>query len=171
MTLADDAAVLVHERDRAADVVAEDGEERTYAPAFEHRFGQTLVHREGTFDSRQLLVREPRRDRLRQGDERHLVRHRQDRKAESLGFLDERCGRLGPPEADAEREPGEAVLGQPSRVLALRAGEIAETQSRGDQQLAAFEPRGRVGQLGDVHPADRIVEPGATGREAELEAG
>ena len=81
------------------------------------------------------------------------------------------CRWLRPAEADAEGEAGEAVLGEPAHVLALGARELADAQAGRDQELAALEPRRRVRQLGDVHPADRVVEPGAARGDAELEAG
>ncbi len=120
VALADDAAGLVDERERAADVVAEDREQGGRAASFEHGVGQPLVHLERPFDARELLVRELRGDRLRQRDERHLVGHGHEREAELLGLVGERLRRLGPPEADTEREPREPVSGQAAHVLALR---------------------------------------------------
>ena len=56
-------------------------------------------------------------------------------------------------EAGAEPEPGQPVAGEPRDVLALRLGPF-ELQAGGQQQLAAGQPRRRVDELGDVHPAD-----------------
>ena len=57
---------------------------------------EPLVHLERAFEACELLVRELRRDRLRQRDERHLVRDGDERKAQLLGLVGERRRRLGP---------------------------------------------------------------------------
>jgi hypothetical protein len=56
VALADDPAGLVDERQRAADMVAEDREQRRRAPPFENGAGEPLVHLERPFHARELLV-------------------------------------------------------------------------------------------------------------------
>ena len=128
------------------------------------------MHLERALEARELRVREPRRDRLRQRDERHLVRDGDEREVEPLRLVGERGRRLGPAEADAEREPGEAVAREAAHVLAMRPRQLADAESRRDQQLASLEPRRRVGELGDVDPADRVVGAGRARSELQPEA-
>ena len=59
-------------------------------------------------------------------------------------------------EAGAEPEPGEPLAGEQLDVAAL-LGRRRQVVAGGQQQLAARQPRGRVGVLGDVDPADRAV--------------
>ena len=115
------------------------------------------MHLERTLHPRELLVRQLSRDRLRQGDEGHVVRHRDQWKADPLSLVGERCGRFRPAEADPEREARQPVLREPAHVLALRPGELADSETGRDQQLAALEPRRRIGQLRDMDPANRVV--------------
>ena len=63
MTLGDHAAVLVDEREAAAEVVADDGEQRLQSAALEDRVGQPLVHLERARHLLELLAREVRRPR------------------------------------------------------------------------------------------------------------
>jgi 4-aminobutyrate aminotransferase len=160
LALAHDTAGLVDECERAADVLADDRQECRRTPSLEDGMREPLVDLECPLDACELRVRELRRDRLRQCDERHVVGDRDQRKAHLLGLVGERRGRLGPAEADAEREARQAVLGEAADVLALGPGELAYPEPRRDQELAALEPGSRVGQLGDVHPADRVVGAG-----------
>ena len=157
LALAHDAARLVDECQRAADVLADDRQQRRRPSSLEDGMREPLVHLERAFDPRQLLVRELRRDRLRQRDERHVVGDRDQREAHLLGLVGERRGRLGPAEADAEGQAREPVLGESAHVLALRPRELADAEPGRDQKLTALEPRRRVGQLRDVDPANRVV--------------
>ena len=120
MTLAEHTAGRVDESQRAADVVAEDREQRRCAAAFEHGVGEPLVHLDRALHSCKLLVRELCCDGFRQGDERHLVGDRDEWEVELLGLVGERLRRLGPPEADPEREAGQPVSREPADVFALR---------------------------------------------------
>ncbi len=72
------------------------------------------------------------------------------------------------PEAGAEAEAGEAVLGEQGDELAL-AGCARELDPGGQQELLAGEPRGRVIELGDVNPADLPPRPARARRELELQ--
>ena len=157
LALAHDTACLVDECERAADVLADDRQECRRPSSLEDGMREPLVDLERALDPCELRVRELRRDRLRQCDEGHVVGDRDQRKAHLLGLVGERRGRLGPAEADAEREARQAVLGEPAHVLALGPGELADPEPRRDQELAALEPRSRIGQLRDVDPANRVV--------------
>ena len=61
VALADDAARLVDERERAADVLADDRQQRRRAAPLEHGLREPLVHLERARQPRELLVRELRR--------------------------------------------------------------------------------------------------------------
>ncbi len=92
-------------------------------------------------------------------------------KVQPLGLVGERLWGLGPPEADPERKAGEPVCGETANVFALRPRELADAEARRDQQLPALEPRRRVGQLRDVHPANHVRGPGRPGGELQPETG
>jgi hypothetical protein len=56
------------------------------------------------------------------------------------------------------------VLGEPAHVGALRRRHLAHAEAGGEQELAALEELRRVGELGDVEPADLVAKPvGARG--------
>jgi hypothetical protein len=65
LALAHDTARLVDECERTADVLADDRQERR-RPSPWDGMREPLVHLERAFDQGQLLVRELRRNRLRQ---------------------------------------------------------------------------------------------------------
>ncbi len=71
-------------------------------------------------------------------------------------------------EADAEAEAGEVVLDEPAHVGALSVL-VQQRHARAEQQFAAGEPRRRIDELRDVHPADRGSGPALAGRQLELE--
>ena len=150
LALADHTARLVDECERAADVLADDCQECGRTASLDDGVCEPLMHLESALDPRKLCISQLRRDRLRQCDERHVVGDRDERKADLLGLVGERGGRLGPAEADTEGQACEPVLGEPAHILALRPGELADSQPRRDQELTALEPRRRIRQLGDM---------------------
>ena len=169
--LADRVAVVVDEAEAAAQPLAQDAQERLDAEAVQHRRSKSLVHLEGLGEALQLLVRQVRERRLRDRDERDVVRHGEHRETEPVGFADERLRNLVEAEPEAEAERRQPVLGEAGDVLDLALRRLADAESRGQQQLAAFEPRGRVGELGDVEPADLASESVRTGAHVEAESG
>ena len=60
------------------------------------------------------------------------------------------------------------MAGEPGDVLALDLGAL-ELEARGQQQLAARQPRRRVDDLGDVHPADGAVDACLTRHQTDVE--
>jgi len=50
------------------------------------------------------------------------------------------------------------VPGEPAHVRALRRSQLSDTKSGREEELAALEERGRIGELGDVEPADLVGE-------------
>ena len=171
VTLAEDAAVLVHQGEAAVEVAADDAEQRLDAAPADDRVGEPLVHGQRARLLLELLVGEVREGGLRDRDEGHLVRDRQHGERELVRLPDDRFGNVGEPEADAEAEAGDAVAGEPPDVRALRGRRLAEAEPRGQQELAALEPPGRIGQLRDVEPADGVLQPlGARGH-GQLEIG
>ena len=83
VALADHAPALVDERQAAVEVVADDGEERLEPAPLDDRVGEALVDRERARELLELLAGEVRERRLRDGDERQLVRDgdRRERRA------------------------------------------------------------------------------------------
>ena len=114
--LADDAALLVDEREAAVQVVADDGEERLEAPAADDGVGQALVHGQRPRLLLELLVRQVGEGRLRDRHERDVVGDGQHRERELVGLLDEGHRDVREAEADPEPEPCEPVLGEAADV-------------------------------------------------------
>src|SRR5579884_2494861 len=169
MQLSHDAPLAVDELERAVEMLAERGEERLHALTREHRLRKPLVHRERTRQPLELVAREPRRGRLRDRDERHLVRDRDDWEAAPLRLVDDRLRHPVVAEAGAEAEAGDAVCGEAADVLPLRPRRLPDPEAGREEELAALEPRRRVRQLAQMEPADLVVEPGGAARDREPE--
>ena len=169
--LAEHHAVEVEEDRRAADQGRERREDGLEALLFEHDLGELLVHREAALQKRVLLVDDLRGHRLGDGDERHVVRHLEQRETVLLGDLDERRRHLVEAEAGAEAEPGEVVVDEQLELLDLPVLRADEAVAGGEEELAALEPLGRVGDLGDVHPAHRVAGGLGAGQQSEVQVG
>ena len=162
-------SAFVDERERAAQVTADDREQRLEAAAGEDRVGEALVDLQRACEPLQLLVREARPGRFRDRDERHLVGHADDREAERVRFLDERGRGFREAEAEPKAEPREPVLGETAQVRPLRRRELADAEARREQQLPALEERRRVLELGDVEPRHLVREALCAGGDREAE--
>ncbi len=119
----------------------------------------------------ELLVGEVRDRRLRDRDERHLVRDDHDREGELVRLLHDRYGHRREAESDSEPEAGEPVLGQPPQVGALGRRHLADAETGGEEELPSLEELGRVCELRDVQPADLVAKPLGAGRDREPQAG
>ena len=160
-------AAVEHHR-RAADQRRERAGDAVEPALGEHDPLEALVRRQRPPQDRVLLVDQVAERLLGDGDERQLVRDLEQREPVLLGGRGERLGHRLVREPGAEAQAGQLVAGEPRDVLALAIG-VGQLHPGGQQQLAAGEPRRRVLQLGDVHPADGMVQPGAPARGAELE--
>ena len=96
--------------------------------------------------------------------------HLEHREAEPVRLLGQRGRHLCEVEADPEAESREPVLRQPPHVGPLAGGQLTDAEPGGEQELAAFEPLGRVLQLRDVQPADLAAEPLRACRDPQIEA-
>ena len=63
------------------------------------------------------------------------------------------------------------MVDEPLELLDLLLLRADEAVARGEQQLAALEPLGRVRDLGDVHPAHRVAGGLGAGEQLEVEIG
>jgi hypothetical protein len=171
MALAHDASVLVLQREAAVQVVADDREKRLDAAAADDRVRQPLVHGERACLLLELLVREVRERRLRDRHERHVVRNRKNREREFVCLVDDRAGHVGKAEAHPEAEARNSVLGKPADVRALERRGLADAEPGGEEELAALQPPGGIVQLGDVQPADFVLETVRARRDSQLELG
>ena len=160
---------LVDERERAAEVAADDREQRLEAAPGEDGVGEALVHLQGAREALELLVRKTRPGRLRDRDERDLVGDADDREAELVRLLDERGRGFREPEAEPEAEPREPVVREAAQVRPLRRGELADPEAGREQELAALEERRRVLELRDVEPCDLVREALRARRDREAE--
>jgi hypothetical protein len=100
-----------------------------------------------------LLVDQLRERLLGDRDERHLVRDLEQRELQLLRLRDQRPRQAVVLEPRPQPHPGEAVLREQADELALGLGGL-ELEAGGEQQLPARQPRRRVLDLGDMHPAD-----------------
>jgi hypothetical protein len=91
---------------------------------------------------------------LRQGDERHLVRDGEQRQIPRVGLVDQRGGRGVEPDPQREAHGAAATLVKTRDELALQLLAVAHAEPGRQQDLTAFQPGRRVGDLADVDPAD-----------------
>src|SRR4051794_10001415 len=161
------AAPVEHERS-AADERRERADDRVEAALGEHDPLQALLGGDRALQQRVLLVDEPRERLLGQGDERQLVRHLEQREAALVRRLDERLGHRLVREPGADPHAGEPVVGERRDELALALRAVQREPGR-QQELTARQPRRRVRQLGDVHPAHGDVEVRLAGEDLDVE--
>ena len=135
----------------------------------EHQLLEAALQRDPALQGLVLLVDEVRERLLGDRDERHLVRHLEQREAELLGLVD------GPPAGSRRararcRSRGRRGGGRTSRRTYSRCSALVrEAQAGRQQQLAAGHPWSRVGQLADVDPADRRLRAGPAGNQLEAD--
>ncbi|GAA0906882.1 hypothetical protein GCM10009559_75360 [Pseudonocardia zijingensis] len=116
-----------------------------------------------------FLARPPREHRLRDGDERHPVRHGEQRQARLLcGPHEARWGRLvAQVGAEPEAERAHARGAQARYVgRAARVGFVEQQPDR-EQELPALQPRARFGELGDGGGLDLAPELVGAGGDGE----
>ena len=169
--LAEHEAVKVEQHGRAADQRRERRDDELQALFFEHDLGELLVHGERALQERVLLVHDLRGDGLGDGDERDVVGHLEQRKVVLFGQRDHGLGHRLEAEADAEAEAREVGVDQALQHGELLGLAVDEREPGGEQQLAALEPAGGVGHLGDVHPAHRVADRLLARAELEVETG
>src|SRR5439155_21856264 len=95
-------------------------------------------------------------------DERHLVRHLEQRDAPLFRLVDDRLRQVLVLEPRSEPKPGDIVVGEQGHEAALPSGPIELDPGR-QEQLAARQPRRWILELGDVDPADGalgVIGPG-----------
>ncbi len=136
----------------------------------EHQPLEPLVDRDAALEHLVLLVHEAREGLLGERDERQLVRHLEDREVELRRLVHQRGGKRLVVEAGPEPEPGQVVPREQPHELALALVGVELDPGR-QQELAARQPRRRVGQLRDVHPANRRVRAVLARRELEPHLG
>ena len=115
------AAAVEHEHG-SADQRRQRAGQRLEPALGEHDPLQPLLRGQRTPQHRVLLVDELRERRLGDRDERHLVRDLEHRELALGRDLEQRLRHRRVPEAGAEPEPGQLVVGQPRDELALRSG-------------------------------------------------
>jgi hypothetical protein len=161
------AAAVVHERG-AADQGRQRAGDRVEPALGEHDAVQALDRGDRPAQRGVLLVDQLGERALGHRDEGQLVGHGEQRETARAGGLGQRLRHRVVPEAEAEPEPGEPVVGEALDERALRVA-VAQRHARRQQQLAARQPRRRVGQLGDVHPAQGRVRGVVAREQIELE--
>ena len=137
---------------------------------FHHRAGEHVLGVDRALQGVVLLGDDPREDRLGDRDERHRVRDLEERQARRLGRRHERLRGLLVREAEAEPEAGDARAGETLHVGALLGRRGADPHARGQDHLAALEPRGRVLELARVDPADRLCRVALAGEQPQRHA-
>ena len=140
------AAAEVEHDDGGGHRVCQSAHDLLKAALLEHEPLHSPLDRDRTLQHPELLVDERREGLFGDRDERHLVRHLEQRKVACARLLDERFRQRRVREAGAEAEAREVVLGEPPDVGALHLRAL-ERDPRCEQHLAAREPRRRVGLL------------------------
>ncbi len=161
-------AAAAEDRHGAADRRGDRRDDLLQAALFEDEPLEPALHGDAALQDLVLLVDETGEGFLGDRDERRRVGHLEEREVAFLGLLDQRFRQFVVTEAGAEAEAGEVAVDKQADEGALLGGGV-ERDPRGQHQLAAGEPRGRVLQLGDVHPAHRRLRRLRAGRELEIE--
>ncbi len=169
--LAEHDAVEVEQDGGAADQGRERGQDGLEALLLQHDLGELLVDGQAALQERVLLVDDLGRHRLGDGQERHVIRHLEKREPVLLGDLDQRGRHLVEAEARAEAEAGDVVVDESLDLRHLLLLVADEAVAGGEQELAALEPLGGVGDLADVDPADGVAGGLVTGQESQVELG
>ena len=141
------------------------------AALLEHQPLEPLVDRDAALEHLVLLVHEPRERLLGERDERQLVRHLEHREVELRRLLDERrrAASRGRSRCRTRARPGGGPAS--SRTNSRWRSSVSSWMPGRQQELAARQPGRRVGQLRDVHPADRRVRAVLARRELEPHLG
>ncbi|HEY1275933.1 MAG TPA: hypothetical protein VGF25_13530 [Thermoleophilaceae bacterium] len=91
-------------------------------------------------------------------DESHLTSERNEREVALGGSLHEGLGCLAAGRSQLEHHAHDAALGDGVDEAALVDRSRANPEPSGEQDLAAVQQRADIGDLANVHPADRNVE-------------
>ena len=166
----DDLAASVEHDDRPAQRRGQGPGDRREPSLAEDDALQALLRADRAAQELVLLVDDVAERPLGDGDERELVGHLEDREAPGVRLLHHRHGDGVVGEARPHPDAGEAVVVEPrdERPLAVGVGELHPGR---EEDLAARQPRGRIEQLARVHPPDRLVQPGLTAVERDVEVG
>jgi len=162
-------AVQVQQERPSADHAGQRDGDAVDATALHHRAREDVLGVHRALEHVELLREQPREHRLGDRDERHRVGHLEQREPRLLGRPDERLRHALVPEAQAESEAGQSLLGQALEVGALLARRRPDPGARREEDLAALQPRGRVLELGAVDPADGAVHARLAGDQTKGE--
>ena len=146
---------------------ADDREQRRDAATFEHRLGQPLVHLERAGQPLELLAREPRRRAFVIATKGTSYGTPTTGKPSLFPSSTSADGTSREAEAEPEAEPREAVLREAAQVRALSGRELADAETRREQELTALEKGGRVVELGDVEPRHLVGQALRARRDAQ----
>ena len=87
-----------------------------------------------------------------------------------LGGLRQRPWNRLEREPGPEPQAGQAGPPQPVEIGALLGGSLTDSHARGEEDLAALEPRSRVLELAHVDPPDGITYSGRSGHQPYVQA-
>jgi hypothetical protein len=125
-----------------------------------HRqFGERLVDPFRRAQLGQLGVDDPRVHRLGDLDERHLAVEHDQRDAVPSGRLGQRVRQPAVPAAQLHGQAADPGRRQVGHVVCEQPGVFGQGDAGAQDQLAAVQQPGHVGQLDGVHPADPGAEP------------
>ena len=128
------------------------------APAEQH-LRTSPVHFLGLAQQRVVPVDDLGVDLLRHRDERDLAMQLHQRQTGRPRGLDDRRRQPAEARSELDHQGRDAPVGETADKGALFRGPGAETEARGEQQLAALEQGCDVRHLARVHPAHRTVQP------------
>ncbi len=117
---------------------------------------------------RQLAVQDLSVHRLGDGDELHLLFECDQRDVPSVRCVDQLAGHLVESADELDPDPAHAGLGQLTDIAGQLVAILGEPHARREEKLSASQVLGRVGHVGDVHPAHGSVESVAAGEDARM---
>ena len=137
-----------------------------------HRqLGEHLVQALGDPQLVELGIDDPGVHRLGDLDERDLALERDQRQPGLLGRGDQRARqRPGVAPAELHGQPGHADVGQFGHVGGQQPLVVGQRDPGAEDQLAAPQQPGHVGELDRVHPADRRIQPVGTSHDRRAAA-
>ena len=161
-------AAGVEDDRRAADQRGERAGDAVEPALGQHDPLEPLVRGQRTLQDRVVLVDQVRERLLGDRDERHLVRDLEQREAQLVRRGDHLVGHRLCAKPVPRPRPDSPWPARRATYSRCELGPL-ELQPGRQQQLAARQPRRRVDDLGDVDPADGVVDAGLPGDQPDLE--
>jgi hypothetical protein len=162
--------VEVEQEHPPAHHVGEGGRDPRHPGAVHHRAGEDVLRVDGPLEHVVLLGEQPGEHGLGDRDERHRVGDLEHREPEPVGRRRQRPRQAIEAEPEPHTQAGEARFGEPLHVRALFRGVRPDPGARGEQELAALQPRRGVLELAEMDPPDGPIRPRLSRTQTERES-